>query len=119
MGLLWAIMEGSGPLLFEEPELSLHPEIVRYLPQMFARVQRRSGRQILISTHSADLLRDEGIGLDETLLLRPAREGTVVVPAGYFDEIKDLLQGGLALADAVIPKTRPAMADQLTLFGDL
>ncbi|HQI25200.1 MAG TPA: ATP-binding protein, partial [Smithella sp.] len=68
MGLLWAAMEGSGPLLLEEPELSLHPEIIRLLPQMFARIQRRTARQILISTHSPDLLRDDGIGLDEVLL---------------------------------------------------
>lgn len=119
MGLLWVAMEGGGPLLLEEPELSLHPEIVRYLPQMFARVQRRTGRQIILSTHSPDLLRDEGIGLDEVLLLRPGSEGTEVEPAGAFQEIRDLLQGGMTLADAVIPKTRPAHADQLTLFGDL
>jgi predicted ATPase len=81
MGLLWVAMEGGGPLLLEEPELSLHPEIVRYLPQMFARVQRRTGRQIILSTHSPDLLRDEGIGLDEVLLLRPRAEGTDVQPA--------------------------------------
>lgn len=118
MGLLWVAMEGGGPLLLEEPELSLHPEIVRYLPQMFARVQRRTGRQIILSTHSPDLLRDDGIGLDEVLLLRPGSEGTEVVPAGAFQEIRDLLQGGMTLADAVIPKTRPAHADQLTLFGD-
>lgn len=118
MGLLWVAMEGGGPLLLEEPEMSLHPEIVRYLPQMFARVQRRTGRQIILSTHSPDLLRDEGIGLDEVLLLRPGSEGTEVAPAGAFQEIRDLLQGGMTLADAVIPKTRPARADQLTLFGD-
>jgi len=118
MGLLWVAMEGGGPLLLEEPELSLHPEIVRYLPQMFARFQRRTGRQIILSTHSPDLLRDEGIGLDEVLLLRPGSEGTEVAPAGAFQEIRDLLQGGMTLADAVIPKTRPALADQLTLFGD-
>jgi len=118
MGLLWVAMEGGGPLLLEEPELSLHPEIVRYLPQMFARVQRRTGRQIILSTHSPDLLRDEGIGLDEVLLLRPGSEGTEVTPAGAFQEIRDLLQGGMTLADAVIPKTRPARADQLALFGD-
>ena len=119
MGLFWVAMEGGGPLLLEEPEMSLHPEIVRYLPQMFARVQRRTGRQIILSTHSPDLLRDEGIGLDEVLLLRPGSEGTEVVSAGAFQEIRDLLQGGMTLADAVIPKTRPARADQLTLFGDL
>ena len=65
MGLLWVALEGGGPLLLEEPELSLHPEIVRFLPQMFARMQRRTGRQIILSTHSPDLLRDDGIGLDE------------------------------------------------------
>ena len=118
MGLLWVAMEGGGPLLLEEPELSLHPEIVRYLPQMFARVQRRTGSQIILSTHSPDLLRDEGIGLDEVLLLRPEREGTEVTAASAFPEIRHLLQGGMTLADAVIPKTRPARADQLILFGD-
>ena len=35
MGLLWAVLDGSGPLLLEEPELSLHPEVVRFIPQMF------------------------------------------------------------------------------------
>jgi predicted ATPase len=118
MGLLWVAMEGGGPLLLEEPELSLHPEIVRYLPQMFARVQRRTGRQIILSTHSPDLLRDDGIGLDEVLLLGPGSEGTDVTPAGAFQAVRDLLQGGMTLADAVIPKTRPACADQLALFGD-
>lgn len=119
MGLLWAAMEGAGSLLLEEPELSLHPEIVRFLPQMFARVQRRSGRQVLISTHSPDLLQDEGIGLDEVLLLRPGQEGTEVTPAGNFSEIPDLLKGGVTLPEAVIPKTRPENAEQLTLFEDL
>jgi predicted ATPase len=118
MGLLWVAMEGGGPLLLEEPELSLHSEIVRFLPQMFARIQRRTGRQIILSTHSPDLLRDEGIGLDEVLLLRPGGEGTEVTPASAFREIQDLLQGGLTLAEAIIPKTRPDRTEQLTLFGD-
>ena len=118
MGLLWATLAGSGPLLLEEPELSLHPDVVRFIPQMFARTQRRTGRQILVSTHSMDLLRDEGIGLDEVLLLEPGTEGTAVSPAGSIKEIRDLLQGGLNLAELVIPRTRPARAQQLTLFGD-
>jgi predicted ATPase len=118
MGLLWVAMEGGGPLLLEEPELSLHPEIVRYLPQMFARVQRRTGRQIIVSTHSSDLLRDEGIGLDEVLLLRPQSEGTEVQLASAFAEIPKLLQGGSTLADAVIPRTRPDHPEQLSMFGD-
>jgi predicted ATPase len=118
MGLFWAAMEGGGPLLLEEPELSLHSEVVRVLPQMFARVQRLTGRQIFISTHSPDLLRDDGIGVDEVLLFVPEAEGTRVTPADSHQDILDLLHGGLSLADAVIPKTRPEKVEQLSLFGD-
>jgi predicted ATPase len=118
MGLLWAALEGAGPLLLEEPELSLHPDVVRFVPQMFARIQRRLGRQVLISTHSSDLLRDEGIGLDEVLLLEPGEEGTSVRPANDFAEIRALLEGGVSLAEAVIPRTRPRRVERLALFGD-
>jgi len=104
--------------LLEEPELSLHPEIVRVLPQMLARIQRRTGRQIFLSTHSPDLLRDEGIGLDEVLLLSPGSEGTDVTPAGSQQDVRDLLEGGLSLADIVIPRTRPERVGQLTMFED-
>lgn len=117
IGLLWAILDGAGPLLLEEPELSLHPEVVRFLPQMFARIQSRTGRQILTSTHSTDLLRDEGIGLDEIILLRPSTEGTTVSTANERAEVKALLDSGLSMADVVIPMTRPAHAEQLSLFG--
>ncbi|WP_370655529.1 AAA family ATPase [Candidatus Binatus sp.] len=119
MGLLWAVMGGPGVLLLEEPELSLHPEVVQHIPQMLVRVQRRSGAQVMISTHSGDLLRDEGIGLDEALLLIPGAEGTTVKPAAEFQQIKALLEGGSNLADAVLPQTRPANAQQLIFkMGD-
>jgi predicted ATPase len=118
MGLLWAALEGAGPLLLEEPELSLHPDVVRFVPQMFARIQRRLGRQVLISTHSSDLLRDDGIGLDEVLLLEPGEEGTSVRLAKDFAEIVALLEGGVNLSEAVIPRTRPRRVEQLALFPD-
>lgn len=119
LGLLWSILDGTGPLLLEEPELSLHPGVIRYLPQMFARIQRRNRRQIIVSTHSPDLLQDSGIGLDEVILLIPAKEGTQAKPASDFQEIRDLLAGGLTLADAVIPFTQPKDAEQLALFDGL
>jgi len=118
LGLLWALGDSGGSLLLEEPELSLHPEVVKFLPQMFARMQRRTGRQIMTSTHSNDLLHDEGIGLDEVLLLTPSPGGTTVATAGSFVEVKDLLNGGSTLAEAVMPLTRPRKAEQLALFGD-
>jgi predicted ATPase len=118
LGLLWAVTDGTGPLLLEEPELSLHPGIVSALPQMLARIQRRNGRQIFLSTHSPELLRDEGIGLNEVLLLLPALEGTTVTPASSIETIRQLLESGLSLADAVLPHTTPRQAEQLMLFGE-
>ena len=118
LGLLWAVLEGRGPLLLEEPELSLHPGVVRFLPQMFARMQSRTGRQILVSTHSADLLADEGIGLDEVFLLQPGKEGTAVRSAAKVRRIRALLDGGVSLPEVVLPETRPHEAQQLRLFGN-
>lgn len=118
LGLLWALLDGNGPLLLEEPELSLHPEVIRFIPQLFARVQSRTGRQTIVSTHSPDLLRDEGIGLDEVLLLEPGEEGTTVRVASESKEIETLLQGGLSLPDAILPNTSPARVHQLTFFGE-
>ena len=118
MGLLWAVLDGNGPLLLEEPELSLHPEVVCFIPQMFARIQRRSGRQIILSTHSNDLLQDDGIGLDETLVLVPAEQGTLVRVAQEDRQIESLVSGGLSVAEAAMPQTRPEKAQQLVLFGE-
>ena len=119
IGLLWSLMNGTGPLLLEEPELSLHPGIVRYIPQMMLRVQRERKtalRQIFLSTHSSDLLQDEGIAADEVLLFIPTSEGSVVRPSAEFGEVKRLLEVGLSIAEAVIPLTQPKNATQLALF---
>lgn len=117
-GLLWAFLDGQGPLLLEEPELSLHPEVVRFLPAIMARIERSRSRQIFVSTHSSDLLRDEGIGLDEVLLLTPGKEGTQVEVASSVEQVVTLLEGGETIADAVLPRAKPRRAEQLALFGD-
>ncbi len=120
MGLLWALLDGTGPLILEEPELSLHAEVVSHIPEMMASIQRsqkKQARQILVSTHSSDLLKDEGIAPDEVLLLRPTRDGTTVEVSRDNTEIKQLLDAGLPLVDAILPHTRPPGAEQLSLFG--
>jgi predicted ATPase len=117
-GLVWAFLDGTGPLLLEEPELCLHPGVVRHLPQMFSRLQGLSGRQIFISTHSPELLRDEGIGLHEVLLLQPGPDGTTVRPASDFEEIKTLVGSGLSLEEAVLPKTSPDRAGGIALVKE-
>ncbi len=118
LGLLWSILEGRGPLLLEEPELSLHPEIIRYIPQMFASVQERTRRQIIVSTHSIELLQDEGIGLGEVILLIPGSEGTQAKPIADIQEARDLLEGGLSIGEIAMTYTGPQKAHRLpSLLG--
>ncbi len=119
MGLLWTLLDSSGPLLFEEPELSLHPAVVRFIPQMMLRAQRKhksAEHQVILSTHSSELLSDQGIGADETLLLMPEQEGSRVRVAADIVEVRLLLETGLPLGEVVIPFTQPGNTEQLALF---
>jgi len=116
LGLLWTAFEGSGPLLLEEPEISLHPEIVRRLPLIFQRIGRQrkeARRQIIISTHSEDLLSDEGIGAEEVLRIVSGPEGSIFQPADPSELAA--LQAGLSIADVIMPKTAPDRIEQLLL----
>ena len=84
IGLLWAILEGASVLLLEEPELSLNGAIIKRLPSLIYRIQRQRKKQagqVIISTHSADLLSDKGISGSEVLLLTPHSEGSEVTQA--------------------------------------
>ena len=118
MALLWAIMDGAGPLLMEEPELNLHPAVVKYLPQMIHRATRKSKRQTMVSTHSPELLSDIGIAADETLLLYPDKNGTRVGLANDDRTIRTLLASGQPMAMAALPRTAPEAPEQLALFGE-
>ena len=82
LGLLWALAstpaDGSSVLLLEEPELSLHSALVAELPSVFAEARRqvKGGVQIILSSHSAEIVDDETVGADEVLVLLPGTNGT-------------------------------------------
>ena len=119
IGLLWAFQEGEGPLLLEEPELSLHPEIVRHIPAMLYRVQygrKKRKRQVFLSTHSADLLAEKGVAADEILLFIPRQEGTRVVLGVEEQDVRELLEQGMPAGEVVMSYTAPKNAYQLTLW---
>ncbi|HAT14442.1 MAG TPA: chromosome segregation protein SMC [Microcoleaceae bacterium UBA11344] len=116
IGLLWSLLETDSLLLLEEPEISLNAAIVSNLPSLIYRLQRPRKRQVIISTHSADLLSDKGIGGEEVLLMTPTHEGTQVKLASSDEQIKMLLEGGLSIADAALPLTAPPAIEQLSLF---
>lgn len=118
IGLLWMIQEGSGKkgqvVLLEEPELSLHSAVVRQLPTILYRAARGNRSQFILSTHSAEMLKDPGLGLDEVIILKPGDEGTTAVPAHDIPDIKHLLDvGGLNLAEILDPETAPEDVDRL------
>ena len=117
LGLLWSLLESDALLLLEEPELSLNAGIVKRLPGLIHRLQKQKQRQVIITTHSADLLSDLGIGGEEVLLLKPDSDGTQVSVASSKPEIKALLETGISVGDAAMPTTVPAGVEQLDLFS--
>ncbi len=118
VGFLWALLDGDSLLLMEEPELYLHTAIIRRLPGLIWRIQAKKKRQMLISTHSYDLLLDSGIGGEEVLLLIPDTEGTTIRTASSIKEVRALLESGVSVAEATLPRTEPRNIDQLSLFND-
>lgn len=114
IGLLWCMLEDGELLLLEEPELSLHVGIVERLAPMLHRAQRVRSRQVLISTHSADLLRDSGIAPEEVLVLTPdPKAGTQVTISSQLSDVMAVLASGGSVGDAVIPRTRPERIQQI------
>ena len=108
IGLLWSLLEGrrdAGPVLLEEPELSLHSSVVRQLPTMLHRIRSAGGPQVLLTTHATDILQDPGLGKDEVVLLTPEAEGTEAEAAGSIPDIQALLDAGNSLADILAPRT--------------
>jgi len=120
IGLFWSLLDGDSPLLLEEPELSLNSAIVKRLPSLFHRLQKqqngRSG-QVFVTTHSWELLSDQGIGAEEVILLSPSPDGTSAQVSSERKEVRAMLDAGLSIADAALPFTAPPTLEQLNLFA--
>jgi predicted ATPase len=111
IGLFWVLQEDPGLLLLEEPELSLNGRIVSLLAPFVHQLQGKG--QVLVTTHSSDLLSDPGIGLDEVLLLKAGGEQTTVLSAQSLDDVRALVEGGLPPGDAILPHAAPEGIDSL------
>ena len=106
IGLFWSLLERSGPLLLEEPEISLNRDIVRRLAGLIyslsVPIRRRRGderhrerRQVILTTHSPDLLCDQGIDGWEVLCITPGKDGSVVKPLADDIGIRKVLEAGV------------------------
>jgi len=115
LGLLWALQEGDGLLLLEEPELSLNDAITEHIPLIIDRVlrKRKSSRQVLISTHSDNLIAAVA-DPQAVLLLEPSGNGSHIRVPNLSES--EAIAHGLNAAEVLLPKTRPAMIEQMGLF---
>lgn len=113
IGFLFAILSGNGIILLEEPEINLHSGVVAQLPEFIAKMQRVKKRQILITTHSYDILSNAGIDGSEVILLENTAAGTEAKPISEIEDIRNILQAGLTVADAVIPRTKPSEVENI------
>lgn len=117
IGLLWALQEGDGLLLLEEPELSLNDAIVEHIPLMIDRIvrlQKRKTRQVIITTHSDNLIGAVNDPL-AIILLEPSPNGTHARKAD--DEEIAVMASGLTPAEVLLPKTRAQQGFQVELFS--
>lgn len=104
IGLLWTIISApatGGVLLLEEPELSLNAAVVRRLASLLARAQRGTGMQVILSTHSPELLDDEGIRPEEVLVLQVTNDATVANLLSEIPEAEAQISAELPLSEVV------------------
>jgi predicted ATPase len=120
IGLLWSLLDGRGPLLLEEPELSLHVGIVRQFAELMHGVRESDeARQVLVTTHDSELLA-KGVGAEEVLVLRPdpKGEGTKIERATSLVGVAPLLEAGMPPGRAIMPHTELENISQLALFSE-
>ncbi|KAB2829345.1 MAG: AAA family ATPase [Paludibacter sp. 47-17] len=116
IGFLFALIDNNGVILLEEPEINLHSGIITQLPEFIAKIQRskKGARQIIITTHSYDMLANQGISSNEVILLQNTSEGTTVNRVSDIDDIRPIIEAGLSIADAVIPFTKPKNIEKMS-----
>jgi predicted ATPase len=115
IGLVWSLLERNSLLLLEEPELSLNSEIVKQIPAILFSLANKQKCQVILSTHSWDLLSDKGIGAEEVIVLRPGQEQTGALLLKNDPGSVDLLRSGLSVAEVGLPLATPDDAIQLSL----
>ena len=71
-----------------------------------------------MSTHSPNLMWDEEISLEETLLLLTDGKVAQAVAADSVEQVCLLVEGGSSVAEAAIPRTQPLGTWRLALFAD-
>ena len=110
IGLLWTIISSpanGGVMLLEEPELSLNAAVVQKLASLLAMAQRGTSMQVILSTHSPELLDDEGIRPGEVLVLQVTSDATVANQLSEISEVEAQISADLPLSEVVAELINP------------
>lgn len=122
IGIFWALQDGTKPILLEEPELSLHSAVIIRLADVIYHLQKKKSgrRQVIITTHSYELLTNKGISAEEVLMITSeGEEGSKIISSASLPEVKAYLMSGEPISDIVIRRTAPRDIGQLTLFDKI
>lgn len=106
IGLFWSLLERGGLLLLEEPEISLNRDIILRLAGLIYSLsrptrRRRGGerhserRQVILTTHSSELLCDQGIDGWEVLYITPGKDGSIVQTMADDQAMRKVLESGV------------------------
>ena len=116
IALLWAVLSqprSEGILLLEEPEISLNREIIQQLPSMIASVQRGKDMQVVMTSHSPDLLDDEGVASEEILVLTRGDENTQASLLSECSPESDFVDTGVLKSEAISNLINPRIGTGL------
>lgn len=128
LGVLTALFQGSddyAPSLIgiEEPETALHPGAAAALREALNRAAERT--QVIVTSHSPDLLDDMDISPDALLVVASEQGATRIVPLGKGS--RDVMREHLCSAGELLrmnqlqpdPLPLPSSAQQTELFGEI
>ena len=129
VGLFWSLLERNkqgGTLLLEEPEISLHRDIMLRFAGLIYRLSLpdwrdwhlqagkpvdtlRERRQVILTTHSPDLLYDQGIDGWEVFYITTGDNGSVVKPLAEQRGAREILKAGVVAGEIAPFRNQGAM----------
>jgi len=113
IALAWTLLTSNSMILIEEPELSLHSRVVEQIPNLIykARQSRKlAGGQLVISTHSYEMLSSRAIS-GNFLILKPGQSGeSTTINEPNEDDVL-AMQSGLSPADVLLPQTAAGIGE--------
>ena len=115
IGLLWILLDSKGPVLLEEPELTLHSELYYWIPSLIFSIQKRD-KQAIMTTHSTEMLHDPGVGPEEVVLIQPTASGSIAKTADQFDHVLEIMNMDFPVGDAITHLTHLESASEISLI---